>query len=594
MISVINKPMNKKLKKLLYLVLNIFTWILASYFALFLRYDFSIPLPLLVKVIPITLILTCTFYAISYLDSKLFGMSRRNSIEEFFSILRRYLITGISLFVFLYLYPNFILPRSFPILTSILALGFFVIFTKVLKYLYQVILLRDKKILVGIYGAGQQGQLLIQKILTSNNLDWKPTIVFDDDRSIKFNKINGIKIVTGISLAELLEKYKLGILIISFSNYSNEQLQIIEETCEEYGVQLRVIPPIKALTGTDFNIKDIRKPSQEELIGKAPVQINLLSLHEFFVGKNVLITGAGGSIGSEIARQISNCRPKNLYLLDRDESGLLDVDISIESRELPTHRHILLADIRDQDRMIKIFSQVKPDIVFHAAALKHLNMLESHPDEGFKTNIQGTNNLLALTVGSSIRTFINISTDKAADPTSVLGKTKLIAEQLTAGYAQAEKKCKFVSVRFGNVFGSRGSVLHTFSRQIELGAPIVITDPKVERYFMTLEESVHLVLRAAVEGESGETLILKMGKPILIKKIAEKLIKASGKSIEIKFSSLRPGEKLSESLIGKKEVKLNTSDGQTLRIKVDSVAWQGVPKIWKDFLNSHVIDRSLE
>ena len=594
MISVINKPMNKKLKKLLYLVLNIFTWILASYFALFLRYDFSIPLPLLVKVIPITLILTCTFYAISYLDSKLFGMSRRNSIEEFFSILRRYLITGISLFIFLYLYPNFILPRSFPILTSILALGFFVIFTKVLKYLYQVILLRDKKILVGIYGAGQQGQLLIQKILTSNNLDWKPTIVFDDDRSIKFNKINGIKIVTGISLAELLEKYKLGILIISFSNYSNEQLQIIEETCEEYGVQLRVIPPIKALTGTDFNIKDIRKPSQEELIGKAPVQINLLSLHEFFVGKNVLITGAGGSIGSEIARQISNCRPKNLYLLDRDESGLLDVDISIESRELPTHRHILLADIRDQDRMIKIFSQVKPDIVFHAAALKHLNMLESHPDEGFKTNIQGTNNLLALTVGSSIRTFINISTDKAADPTSVLGKTKLIAEQLTAGYAQAEKKCKFVSVRFGNVFGSRGSVLHTFSRQIELGAPIVITDPKVERYFMTLEESVHLVLRAAVEGESGETLILKMGKPILIKKIAEKLIKASGKSIEIKYSTLRPGEKLSESLIGKKEVKLNTSDGQTLRIKVDSVAWQGVTKIWKDFLNSHVIDRSLE
>ena len=585
--------MNKTLKKLLYFVLNIFTWMLASYFALFFRYDFSVPLSLLVKVIPVILILTGTFYVISYLDSQLFGMSRRNSIEEFFSTIRRYLITGILFFVFLYLYPNFILPRSFPILTSVLALGFFITLTKILKYLYQIIVIKNKTVLVGIYGAGQQGQLLIQKILTSNNLDWKPTIVFDDDRNIKLNKINGVKVVTGISLDELLKKYELEILIVSFSNFSNERLQVIEETCKEYGVQVRIIPPIKALTGTDFTIKDIRKPSQEELIGKVPIQINLLSLHEFFAGKNVLITGAGGSIGSEIARQISICRPKDLYLLDRDESGLLDVDISIGSQEFPARRHILLADIRDQDRMINIFSQVKPDIVFHAAALKHLTMLEAHPDEGFKTNIQGTNNLLALTVGSSIRAFINISTDKAADPTSVLGKTKLVAEQLTAGYAQAEKNCKFVSVRFGNVFGSRGSVLHTFSRQIELGAPIVITDPKVERYFMTLEESVHLVLRAAVEGESGETLILKMGKPILIKKIAEKLIKASGKGIEIKFSSLHPGEKLSELLIGKNEIKLNTSDDKTLRIKVDSIVWQEVPKIWNNLLHSNITDQSL-
>jgi FlaA1/EpsC-like NDP-sugar epimerase len=524
------------------------------------------------------------FYAVSYLDSQIFGMSRRNSIEEFFSIIRKYSITGILFFIFLYLYPNFILPRSFPILTSILALGFFVTLTKTLKYFYQVIAIRDKTVLVGIYGAGQQGQLLIQKILTSNNLDWKPTIIFDDDKNIGFNKINGIKVVTGIPLSGLLKKYELAILIISFSNFSNERLQMIQETCEKYGVQLQIIPPIKALTGADFSVKDIRKPSQEELIGKVPVQINLLPLQEFFAGKNVLITGAGGSIGSEIARQISICKPKDLYLLDRDESGLLDVDVSIESQEFHTRRHILLADIRDQDRIKNIFSQIKPDIVFHAAALKHLNMLEAHPDEGFKTNIQGTNNLLALTVENNVQAFINISTDKAADPISVLGKTKLIAEQLTAGYAQIEKNCKFVSVRFGNVFGSRGSVLQTFSRQIELGAPITITDPKVERYFMTLEESVHLVLHAAVEGKSGETLILKMGKPISIKKIAEKLIKASGKNIEIKFSSLRPGEKLSESLIGQNELKLNATEDGTLRIKVSPIAWQEVPKIWNNIL----------
>ena len=557
---------------------------IASYFSLFLRYDFSVPFSLLVKMIPTILILTMIFYAVSYLDSRIFGMSRRNSIEEFFSIIRRYSITGILFFIFLYLYPNFILPRSFPILTSILALGFFVTLTKTLKYFYQVIAIRDKTVLVGIYGAGQQGQLLIQKILNSDNLDWKPIIIFDDDKNIGFNKINGIKVVTGIPLSGLLKKYELAILIISFSNFSNERLQVIQETCEKYGVQLQIIPPIKALTGADFSVMDIRKPSQEELIGKVHVQINLLSVQEFFAGKNVLITGAGGSIGSEIARQISICKPKYLYLLDRDESGLLDVDISIESQEFYTRRHILLADIRDQDRIKNIFSQVKPDIVFHAAALKHLNMLEAHPDEGFKTNIQGTNNLLALTVENNVEAFINISTDKAADPISVLGKTKLIAERLTAGYAQIEKNCKFVSVRFGNVFGSRGSVLQTFSRQIELGAPITITDPKVERYFMTLEESVHLVLRAAVEGKSGETLILKMGKPISIKKIAEKLIKSSGKNIEIKFSSLRKGEKLSESLIGQNEIKLNTTEDETLRIKVSPIAWQEVPKIWNNLL----------
>ena len=197
-------------------------------------------------------------------------------------------------------------------------------------------------------------------------------------------------------------------------------------------------------------------------------------------------------------------------------------------------------------------------------------------------------------IGNNVKTFINISTDKAADPTSILGKTKLIAEQLTAGYADLEKQCKFVSVRFGNVFGSRGSVLQTFSKQIEMGAPITITDPKVERYFMTLEESVHLVLQAATQGESGDTLILKMGKPILIKTIADKLIKMSGKNIEIKFSSLRPGEKLSELLIGKNEKELNSYGEETLRVKVDPVAWADVPKIWNKLLNSSIIGQNQE
>ena len=584
--------MNKSLKSLLYFILNIAIWILASFFALFFRYDFSIPFSLVIKVLPTMLSLIVIFYVVSFFDSKLFGASRRNTIEDFFSTVRRYLTTGILHFVFLFVYPSFFLPRSFPILASIFALGLFTLIIKTLKYIYQLILMRNRKILVGIYGAGQQGQLLTQKILSDNNLDWKPIVIFDDNKDIKLSKVNGIKVVTGISLDKLLKKYDLQILIISFSKISNERLQVIQETCSNFGVQLQIIPPMKALSGVEFSVSDVRQPTQEELIGKTSLKIDFSSILNYFQGKTILITGAGGSIGSEIARQISNCQPKDLFLLDRDESGLLDVDISIDNQKLHTSKQIILADIRDQDRMLKVFAQVKPEIVFHAAALKHLNILEVHPDEGYKTNVEGTYNLLASTIGNNVKTFVNISTDKAADPISILGKTKLIAEQLTAGYADIEKNCKFVSVRFGNVFGSRGSVLQTFSKQIELGEPITITDPKVQRYFMTLEESVHLVLQAATQGESGDTLILKIGEPILIRKIADKLIKASGKNIEIKFSSLRPGEKLSELLVGKNEKELTSQGEETIKVKVNPVTWLDVPRIWSQLLQPNITDQN--
>ena len=574
--------MNKALRSILYLILNLFVWTCAGFFALIFRYDFSIPLNIFVKVIPSISILILTFYFISYLDNRLFGIPSKTSIEEFFSIIRRYLSTGTLYFIFLYFYPNFILPRSFPVLTSVLALGFFVISNKTIKYIYQKLSIRDNKISVGIYGAGQQGQLLIQKILKDGDLDWKPVVVLDDDIKIKINRLNGVKVVTGIPINDFLQRNKLQILIVSFSQISNEKLQTIQDACDNHGVQLRIISPIKAITGAAFSMSDIRKPTQEELIGKSSIKTNFQFIKSYFEGKIILITGAGGSIGSEIARQISNCLPKDLYLLDRDESGLLDLDISIESQKLNIKKHLVLADIRDGECISKILTDIKPEIVFHAAALKHLNMLEMYPEEGYKTNVQGTNNLLTAAINSQVKTFINISTDKAADPISILGKTKLIAEQLTAGYAEINRSYKYVSVRFGNVFGSRGSVMQTFSKQIELGAAITITDPKVQRYFMTLEDSVHLVLQAAIQGESGDTLILKMGEPILIKDIATKLIKASGKKIEVKYSSLRPGEKLSEQLIGKDEKTLNSQGGEILRVRVNPITWIDVSKIWKN------------
>jgi FlaA1/EpsC-like NDP-sugar epimerase len=247
---------------------------------------------------------------------------------------------------------------------------------------------------------------------------------------------------------------------------------------------------------------------------------------------------------------------------------------------------LVLADIRDEARISDLLAMIKPQIIFHAAALKHLNILEMYPEEAFKTNVIGTNTLLNEAAKNRVMTFINISTDKAADPISVLGKTKLLAEKLTAGYQSnnEDKNIKYLSVRFGNVFGSRGSVLHTFLKQIEQGGPVTITDPMVKRYFMTIEDAVHLVLRAATQGESGDTLILRMGDPVSIMDIANKLIKSSGKEIKLQFTSLRPGEKLNELLVGKNEKILESNHSEIMRVKVDPISWENSPKSCQELI----------
>ena len=390
--------------------------------------------------------------------------------------------------------------------------------------------------------------------------------------------------MTGVSLPTLFKKYNLKILIVSFSQISNIKLQEIQEICNIHDVQLLIISPIKAITGKELSISDIRKPTQEELIGKSSIKADYNFVKAFISGKVVLVTGAGGSIGSELARQINSFNPQELYLLDRDESGLLEVSLSLNIHDGRMPPKLVLADIRDEVRISDLIAKIRPQIIFHAAALKHLNILEMYPEEAFKTNVIGTNTLLKEAVRNRVMTFINISTDKAADPISVLGKSKLLAEKLTAGYSSSnnDTETRFLSVRFGNVFGSRGSVIHTFLKQIEQGGPVTITDPMVKRYFMTIEDAVHLVLRAATQGESGDTLILKMGDPVPIIDIANKLIISSGKEIKLRFTSLRPGEKLNELLVGKNEHILESDFSEIMRVKVEPIKPQDASKHWQE------------
>ncbi len=276
-------------------------------------------------------------------------------------------------------------------------------------------------------------------------------------------------------------------------------------------------------------------------------------------GRRVLVTGAGGSIGSELCRQLYRLEPAELMMLDRDESALHDVQLSLDGRGLLDSPDLILVDIRDGARVEEIFLDRRPEVVFHAAALKHLPLLEAHPAEAVKTNVWGTYNLLRAATRAGVERFVNISTDKAANPCSVLGYSKRIAERLTAMVAEEADTGRYLSVRFGNVLGSRGSMLGAFTAQIEAGGPVSVTHREVTRYFMTIEEAVQLVIQAGALGDAGEALVLDMGEPVRIVDVARRMIEESGRDVDIVFTGLRPGEKLHEVLFGDGEIGTSPS-----------------------------------
>jgi FlaA1/EpsC-like NDP-sugar epimerase len=292
--------------------------------------------------------------------------------------------------------------------------------------------------------------------------------------------------------------------------------------------------------------------TEADLLGRHPAEIDTAAVAHYITGKRVLVTGAGGSIGSELCRQLARYEPAKLFMLDRDESGLHATQLSIEGRAMLDDDGLLLADIRDPARIDEVFARARPEVVFHAAALKHLPLLEMHPTEGWKTNVGGTLNVLRAAERHGATRFVNISTDKAANPSSVLGWTKRITERLTA-HASAQGAMECVSVRFGNVLGSNGSVLRSFESQAAKGLPITVTHPDITRFFMTIAEATRLVVYAGAIGEPGEVLILDMGEPVRILEVAELYAAQHDPPLEIVFTGLRPNEKLHEDLIASDE-----------------------------------------
>jgi len=341
--------------------------------------------------------------------------------------------------------------------------------------------------------------------------------------------------------------------VIAIAKASGTVIRDLTARAEQCGLTPKVVPTTTELISGGARIEGVRDPRISDLLGRRPIRTDVAAIAGHFAGKRILVTGAGGSIGSELCRQLHQLAPSELIMLDRDESALHEVQLTLHGRALLDSDETVLADIRDPRRIREVFEQFHPQIVFHAAALKHLPLLERYPSEAVQSNILGTQTVLEAAAACGAESFVNISTDKAADPVSVLGYSKKVAERLTAHMA-GQSSGTYLSVRFGNVLGSRGSVLGALSAQVKMGGPLTVTHPEVTRYFMTVDEAVQLVLQAAAIGGNGEVLILDMGEPVRIADIARRLSAQSAHPVEIVFTGLRPGEKLVEDLLGAGEV----------------------------------------
>lgn len=407
---------------------------------------------------------------------------------------------------------------------------------------------------VVIAGAGEGGRQLVTSMLREPDCEWRPVALVDDDPLIRHRRIKGIPVLGGTAdLAKVADSAGATTVIVAIPTASSEDIRQLSRTAAKAGLEIKVVPSaLELLNPTQVAVSDVRDLNVTDLLGRHLIDTDVASIAGYLTNKRVLVTGAGGSIGSELCRQISTFGPSELIMLDRDESALHAVELSLYGKAMLDTDDIVLGDIRDAQFIADLFQRRRPQVVFHAAALKHLPLLERAPGEAVKTNIWGTLTILEAAVATGVERFVNISTDKAANPCSALGYSKRLAEGLTAALAR-DADGTFLSVRFGNVLGSRGSVLTAFTAQIAAGGPVTVTDPAVTRYFMTIEESVQLVIQAAAIGRDGEALILDMGEPVSIDSVARQLIDLSGKHIEIEYSGLREGEKMHEDLLGEGE-----------------------------------------
>lgn len=399
---------------------------------------------------------------------------------------------------------------------------------------------------VALLGAGEAGAAMV-RALAQRTGELLPVVALDDNRRLHGLTLLGIPVVASIEeLPDVAKRFNVSLALLCVPDASPQLMRRVASAAEAAGVQVKVVPSVEQLvSGAGPIAASVRDLRIEDLLGRSQIETDLGAVAAMLKGRRVLITGAGGSIGSEIARQVNAFEPSELLLLDHDETHVHDI-----GADLPSAVQIL-ADIRDAELLEEIFRRYKPEVVFHAAAHKHVPILELYPQEAVRTNVFGTQNVLDAAVAVGVERFVNISTDKAVDPSNVMGASKWVGEQLVMRTA-SEHEGAFCAVRFGNVIGSRGSVIATFAKQIERGGPVTVTDPRMSRFFMSVQEAVQLVLQAGALVTGGELYMLEMGEPVNILELAKRMIRLSGyevgSEIEVRITGRRPGEKLFERL----------------------------------------------
>lgn len=441
-----------------------------------------------------------------------------------------------------------------------------------------------------VVGAGNAGELIIRSMMTDPDSPLRPVGLLDDDPAKQRLSLHGVQVLgTTDKIAEAAALTDAEVLVVAIANADAAMLRSLTDAAVDAELRVMVIPTVQQLVAGNVSVSDLRSIKIEDLLGRHPVDTRIEDVAGYVTGKRVLVTGAGGSIGSELCRQLYRFGPKELIMLDRDETGLQQAQLGTVGHGLLDTSDVVLANIREADTLEQIFSERQPEVVFHAAALKHLPMLEQYPDEAWKTNVLGTLNVVNAARLAGVATFVNISTDKAANPTSALGHSKRVAEKITS-WAAEDTDLNYLSVRFGNVIGSRGSMLPTFRTLIEAGGPLTVTHPEATRYFMTIPEACQLVIQAGGIGRPGEVLILDMGEPVKILDVAKRMIAMSGKKIEIVFTGLREGEKLHEVLVGHKENLERPFHPQISHTRADSISPELLSKEeWMQRLGSSTI-----
>ncbi len=541
-----------------------------------LRFNFHIPeveLPSMPKVVAAVLIIRALSFAIA---KSYAGIIRYTTTDDAFRIIivnlsTAFLLGIINLISFYFVNSLYFIPFSIIIIDLILITMLMIFFRLLVKMAYLEIrsASKEKKNVI-IYGAGQEGVIAKEALNRDAGASYKVQAFVDANPKNSGKKIEGVTIHNIKELKRLLEINDISLFIIADSKSSRSQKEQLVDICLKHEIQLMSVPPISQWVDGILSFSQIRKVKIEDLLGREEIKLNEEEVKHELQNKNILITGAAGSIGSELFRQVARFQPGKLILLDQAETPLFHIELESVQREL-TNTSIHIADIRNKEGLKRIFEKEKPDYIFHAAAYKHVPMMENNPLEAFETNVLGTKNLADLSMEFGLSKFVMISTDKAVNPTNVMGASKRLAEIYTQSSDQANKT-RFVTTRFGNVLGSNGSVIPLFRKQIENGGPITITHPDITRFFMTIPEACQLVLQAAAIGKGGEIFVFDMGESVKIKELAYKMLQLSGleegRDIKITYTGLRPGEKLYEELLNDRENTLATHHEKIMKASI--------------------------